>query len=109
MNPTTFNAHKPNTGEKATMDNNKFNRQPRMQNYPYTTQWKDGKPVYQSQSTKDKNTPDPLQINSINMIDDRPWCIVFQSPHSSEYCAIAQSFFTGYSAQKKKRGSRKKP
>ena len=26
MNPTIFNAHKPNTGEKATMHNNNFNR-----------------------------------------------------------------------------------
>ena len=30
MNPTTFNAHKPNTGEKTTVHNNNYNRQPRM-------------------------------------------------------------------------------
>ena len=45
MNPTTFNTHKPNIGEKAPMNNKNFNRQPRMNNYPYTTQWKDGKPI----------------------------------------------------------------
>lgn len=37
MNPTNFSAHKPNVGEKLPMNNNSFNRQPRMQNYPYTT------------------------------------------------------------------------
>ena len=60
MNPTTFNAHKPNIGEKAPVNNSNFNRPPKMQNYPYTTQWKDGKPVNQTQSTKDKSTIDPL-------------------------------------------------
>ena len=41
--------------------NNNFNRQPRMKNYPYTTQWKEGKPIpNQTQSAKEKSTRDPL-------------------------------------------------
>ena len=61
MNPTTFNTHKPNIGEKAPVNKINFNRQPRMQNYPYTTQWKDGKTITnQTQNAKDKSTPDPL-------------------------------------------------
>ena len=38
MNPTTFNTHKPNIGEKSPVNNTNFSRQPRMENYPYTTQ-----------------------------------------------------------------------
>ena len=109
MNPTTFNAHKPNTGEKAIVHNNNENRQPRMQNYPYTTQWKDGKPINQSQSTKDKSTPDPLQRNSINMNDDVPWCIICQSHHSLEYCVVAQSFVLDHNAQNEQEEVEKKP
>ena len=69
-----------------------FSNQHKMQNYPYTTQWKDGKPVGQSQNSKDKGTLDPLQRNTVNMNDDVPWCIVCQSPHSLDYCVVAQSF-----------------
>ena len=48
-----------------------------MQNYPYTTQWKDGKPIPNpTQGNIGKGTPDPLQRNSINMSDDIPWCHV---------------------------------
>ena len=25
-------------------------------------------------------------------MEDMPWCIIFQSPHSLNYCVIAQSF-----------------
>ena len=99
MNPTTFNAHKPNTGEKAPVHNN-VNRQPRVQNYPYTTQWKDGRPITNpTQNDKDKNTLDPLQKSSVNMNDDVPWCIICQSPHSLEYCAISLSFVSDHSVQ----------
>ena len=88
MNPTSFN--KPNVAERPPMNNKNFSRQPRMQNYPYTTQWKDGKPVpNQTQNVKDKGTLDPLQRNTINMNDDVPWCIICQSPHSVDYCAAA--------------------
>ena len=38
MNPTNFNEHKTNAGENPPMNNNSYNRQLRMQNYPYTTQ-----------------------------------------------------------------------
>ena len=62
----------------------------RMKNYPYTTQWKDGKPIpNQTQNVKDKGTPNPLQRSSINMTNDVPWCIICQSPHSLDYCAVA--------------------
>ena len=71
-----------------------------MQNYPYTTQWKDGKPITnQAQNAKENNTLDPLQRSSINLNDDVPWCIICQSPHSLEYCAIYQSFASNHSAQ----------
>lgn len=30
MNPTSFNAHKPNSAKKTCMNNSNFNRQPRM-------------------------------------------------------------------------------
>ena len=33
------------------------------------------------------------------MNDDVPWCIIFQSPHSSEYCDVAQSFVPDHNAQ----------
>lgn len=77
MNLATFNTNKPNIGEKTPVNANNFNRQPRMQNYPYTTQWKDGKPIpNHTQNVKDKGTLDPLQRISINMNDDVPWCII---------------------------------
>ena len=71
-----------------------------MQNYPYTTKWKDDKPIpNQTQNVKDKGTPNPLQRNSINMNDDVPWCIICQSPHSSDHCVFAQSFSLDHSTQ----------
>ena len=66
-----------------------------MQNYPYTTQWKDGKPIVPpTKNTSEKNTLDPLQKASINMTDDSPWCLVCQLPHSPKYCVVDVSFFT---------------
>ena len=41
----------------------------------------------------DRGTLDPLQRNSMNMNDDVPWCIVCQSPCSTSYCVVDQSFF----------------
>ena len=65
-------ASKPNTQERAPYNNN-FNRQPRMQNYPYNTQWKDGKPIPNPiEENISKGTPNPLQINLVNMNDDIP-------------------------------------
>lgn len=73
MNPPTFNKNKRNAGERAPVNSNHFNRQPRMKNYSYTTQWKDGKPIPNTtQNTKDKGSPNHLQRNSINMSDDVP-------------------------------------
>ncbi len=36
------------------------------------------------------------------MNDDFPWCIICQSPHSLDYCVVAQSFASGQNAQNKK-------
>ena len=33
------------------------------------------------------------------MNDDVLWCIICQSPHSSKYCVIAQSFSSDHSAR----------
>ena len=89
LNPPAYHANKPNTHEKPQFNNN-YNKKPTVKNYPYTTQWKHGKPIPNpSQGIKDKGTSNPLKINSINMMDDVPWCIVCQSPHSPNYCAIA--------------------
>lgn len=63
-----------------------------MQNYPYNTQWKDGRHVLPERKDKPNDkTPNPLHRNIVNMNDDVPWCIVFQSPHDPYYYAIAQS------------------
>ena len=48
---------------------------------------------------KDKGTLDPLQRSSINMNDDVHWCIICQSPHFLDYCAVAQSFVADQNAQ----------
>lgn len=71
MNPPTRNANKEITIDKSYFNN--FSRQNRMQNCPYTTHWKDGKPIVPSEkNTSEENTHDPLQKASINMIDDYP-------------------------------------
>lgn len=102
INPLEYHANKESTGDKPQF-NTHYNRQPRMQNYPYTTQWKDGKPIIDpAQGTKDKGIVDPLQRNSMNMTDDVPLCIVSQSPHSPYYCAVSQSFSANQHAQNEK-------
>ena len=99
MNPPTYQENNPNTTKKAPFNNN-FNRAPRMQNYPYTTQWKDGKSIPNpTQNRKGKGTPDPLKRITMNMFDDMPWYIICQSPHSSEYCVVSQSFATNQHSQ----------
>lgn len=67
-----------------------------MQNFPYNTQWKDGKPILPNNSNNNKNatekfTPDHLQRNTMNIADDIHWCAICQSPHSPDHCAIALS------------------
>lgn len=100
MNPLAFNANKTNFSEKGPMTNNHFKRHPRMHNYPYATQWKEGKCIpNSSQGPKEKGTQYPLQINLVNMTDNVSWCIVCQAPHFLDYCALAQSFATNQQAQ----------
>lgn len=71
---------------------NNFNKLPRMLNYPYNTQWNDGKPILPERRDKPSDkTPNPLHKNSVNMIEDVPWCIICQSPHDPYYCVVAQS------------------
>lgn len=70
MNPPTNHANKQSTSEKFQF-NTHYNKNNRIQNFPYTTQWKDGKPVVPpAKNTGEKSTADPLQKTSINMADD---------------------------------------
>jgi uncharacterized FlaG/YvyC family protein len=57
----------------------------RLQDMPYKTEWKDGKPVI-----KELHTPDPLGTNN-HFMDDQPWCEPCKLPHSAEHCMVAQS------------------
>ena len=62
-----------------------------MQNFPYNTNWKDGKPINETiKNTNDKGTPKPLQRNIVNVVEDVPWCMACQSPHSPRHCVVAQ-------------------
>lgn len=88
-----------------------FNTQPRMQNYPYTTQWKDGKPFpNQAQNMNNKVTPDPLSKLSVNLVDDSEmvaeptWCYACHSPHSPDFCVVAQSFAAHQYVQNEEKG-----
>lgn len=70
---------------------NKFRRPQRLQDYPYNTNLKDGKPVQQQQkSKKEQQTPNRLQKHTVNVVEDTRQCIVCQSPNSHDYCALAQ-------------------
>ena len=63
-----------------------------MQNFPNNTQWKDGKIVGDSTKGADeKTTPNPLKRSTINIVEEVPWCIACQSPHSLDYSDVAQS------------------
>lgn len=78
FNPPINHENKPNPGDNPQF-NNHYNKQTRIQNYPYTTQWKDGKPIPNpTQGTKDKGTLDPLERNFLNMMEYMPWCIICQ-------------------------------
>ena len=80
------------TNERPQYGNN-FNKQNRLQNFPYNTQWKDGKPIVLAArgNNSDRGVPNPLQKASINVSEDIPWCVACQSPHSVEHCAVAHS------------------
>lgn len=47
LKPPVNHASKPNTGGNPQFNNN-YNRQTKLQNYPYKTQWKDEKPINNS-------------------------------------------------------------
>ena len=43
-----------------------------------------------ARNNADKATLDPLQRNNINVAQEVPCCVAFQSPHSSKNCVLAQ-------------------
>ena len=48
-----------------------FNRQNRLQNFPYNTTWKDGQPIIPlAKNANNKVTPNPVSRNVVNMVDD---------------------------------------
>ena len=48
-----------------------FNRQNKLQNFPYNTTWKDGQPIIPPiKNTNAMVTPDLLSRNVVNMVDD---------------------------------------
>ncbi|XP_057817046.1 uncharacterized protein LOC131030327 [Cryptomeria japonica] len=60
----------------------------RLHHMPYNTNWKDGKPMNANLS---KETPDRLKkVN--NLVEEYPWCEVYNLPHVAEKCMIAQGF-----------------
>jgi len=59
---------------------------------PYNTNWKDGRPVENNKRQNyGKDTPNPLKRNGAHMVEDNPWCLVCNLPHSPEYCIVAKS------------------
>lgn len=38
-----------------------------------------------------KDTPYPLKRHGANMVEDTPWCVPCNLPHSLEYCVVVQS------------------
>ena len=43
-----------------------------------------------SKGSKEKTTPDPLQMSFINIAKVVPWCMDYQSPHSPSHYTMAQ-------------------
>lgn len=67
-------------------------RPPRLHDMPYNTNWKDGKPqVEKPKIAQSQDTPDPLKGKTINNIENTPWCIACDGPHSPHQCAVAQA------------------
>ncbi|HEX4849980.1 MAG TPA: hypothetical protein VFV08_04190, partial [Puia sp.] len=61
-------------------------KRPSLHDMPYNTNWHDGKPIFPRNNTNQraqhvKETPDPLK-KAVNIVDDAPWCIICQMPHS---------------------------
>ena len=70
----------------------------RLQNFPYTTTWKDGQPnAPPPKNNNNKVTPNPLSINLVNLIDDPEfvaeptWCFAWKLPRSPESCIVTLS------------------
>ena len=85
-----------------------FNRQNRLQNFPYNTTWKDGQPsVPPPKNNTNKVTPNPFLKYSINLVDDPElatkitWCFACQLPHSPESCAVAVSYAENHNVAEK--------
>lgn len=57
-----------------------------------------------------KVTPNPLSRLSVNLVDDSEmvaepaWCYACQSPHSPDFCAVAQSFAAHQYVQNEEKG-----
>ena len=67
----------------------------------YNTSWKDGKPHNDSVKNKNKKvTPNALKNNSVNVVEEVPWCVDCQSPHSPNYYVVAQLIGASYDANK---------
>ena len=88
-----------NPTDNRTPYQSNFNRQNRLQNFPYNTTWKDGQPsVPPPKNNTNKVTPDPLSKHSVNLVDDPElgteitWCFACQLPHSPKSCAVAVSY-----------------
>lgn len=73
----------------TTYDRPNFHR-PRLHDMSYRTNWNDDKPIEAKQNINRKN-PDPLKKHMENMVEDNPWCIVCNFPHTIDFCVIAQS------------------
>ena len=90
-----------NTNDRSQYTNN-FNRQNQLQNISYKTNWKDGQPIISpAKNTNDKGTPNHFQRNTINVAKEVLWCVACQSPHSPEYCAVAQFIASSQEVEKR--------
>lgn len=52
----------------------------------YKTNWKDGRPI-----DENKETPNPLNNQSNHFVEETPWCMACNLPHSLQ-CIVAQNF-----------------
>lgn len=62
------------------------NEWPRLHDKPYKTSWKGGRPIDEK-----KETPDLLKKKNNHFVDDTPWCVACNLPHSPLQCIIAQN------------------
>ena len=76
LNPQMLNTNKENNNNDRSQYANNFSKQNKLQNFTYNTNWKDGKPINEAI----KNT-----TYKGKFIEEVPWCMACQSPHSSCY------------------------